>query len=480
MNLRRQLLLSHILPLLFSIPLIGLLLISAIEERIIIPNLTAQVEESGQLISRLLSDSSQAWDSRANAQTFVDRFAFDAPWRLMLLDTEGHVLASNRESNNSQIGSLTTYMPQVNAVLAGEANLHVDYSLSLKQRVIDYWVPIHNGEQVQGIMRISQPLVDLLDTFANLRTTIIAILFAGLGLAAFIGFGLASAIERPLIKLIEAMEVMSSGEEPEVVETSGPEELQQVARSFNSLVERLQHEASMRKHLLANLVHELGRPLGALRSAIQALSGGADRNPELKAELLEGMDMQTRDLQQLVEDLTRFYDRERGALTIKRVPTNLSEWFLSSTQTWETLAKEKGITWMLTAGTLPVHEIDPLRLGQAWGNLLSNAVKFTPAGGLISVSSEVAGNEVRLHVADSGLGVSSEEQQMLFLPFFRSNRDRRFPNGMGLGLSIADELVRAHGGYIEFRSEMGKGSTFTICLPLPPSHEITPPGTNST
>ncbi|MEJ2011750.1 MAG: HAMP domain-containing sensor histidine kinase [Anaerolineales bacterium] len=469
MSLRRQLLLSHILPLVFSIPLIGLLLISAIEDRVIIPNLTAQVEESGRLISRLLSDSPGTWEDSASAQTFIDRYAFDTPWRLMLLDNQGHVLASNREADRSRIGELTTSMPQVNAVLAGEASMHVDYSLSLEMRVIDYWAPVHDGERVQGIMRISQPLSNALDTFIRLRTTVIAILFGGLALGAFIGFGLASAIGRPLHKLADAMSLMSSGKDPDVVETTGPEEFQLLAQSFNALIERLQHQAAVRKKLLANLVHELSRPLGALRSAIQALSGGADRNLELKAELLAGMDLQTHILERLIDDLTQLSDRERSTLELERVPTDLSQWFLSSTQTWEAQAQEKGINWSMTAGPLPVHEIDPLRLGQAWGNLLSNAIRFTPPGGQITLSAELGDDEVRLSVTDNGIGLSPEDQEMVFEPFFRSNHDQRFPKGMGLGLSIAEELVRAHQGYIEFQSELGKGSTFTICLPLHPS-----------
>jgi two-component system sensor histidine kinase BaeS len=273
-------------------------------------------------------------------------------------------------------------------------------------------------------------------------------------------------MERPLRLLARAMSTMADGRAPRPVQTSGPEELILLAQSFNSLIERLEHEAGTRKQLLANLVHELGRPLGALRSAIQALAGGADQNPELKAELLNGMDMQTRGLERLVEDLTQLYDRERGTLQIERMPTDLNQWFKTSTQTWQALAAEKGITWSTKADRLPSHEIDPVRLSQAWGNLLSNAVKFTPHGGEIEVAAEHTRGEIRFRVTDNGPGLSAEDQEKVFVPFFRSNHSQRFPQGMGLGLSIAEELVRAHMGYIEFQSELGQGSTFIICLPL--------------
>jgi two-component system sensor histidine kinase BaeS len=305
--------------------------------------------------------------------------------------------------------------------------------------------------------------------------TVIAIVLSGLALGVLIGLGLAATMEQPLDRLAGAMSAMSSGKTPGPVQTSGPEELQLLARSFNLLVERLEREASNRNKLLSNLVHELGRPLGALRSAIQALARGADRNPELKAELLDGMDMQTRGLERLVEDLTQLYDRERGTLQIERVPTDLNQWFLTSTQAWQTLASEKGIKWSTSAGQLPPHEIDPIRLGQAWGNLLSNAIKYTPPGGEIEVAAENTSAEIRFSVTDTGPGLSNEDQEKIFVPFFRSNRDNRFPQGMGLGLSIAEELVRAHQGYIKFYSELGQGSTFIIALPLHPMQDFSTP-----
>ncbi len=475
MNLRRRLLLSHVLPLVISIPLIGLVLIAAVETRVITPALISQIEENARITARLLAIAPDTWQNAANAQFFIDRNIGVAPWRLQLINTEGRILASNMPEDRTRYGLLTNEPEIAKRVQAGEIILETDFSTSLDTRIIDFWVPIMEGDQLLGIMRLSQPLANVLDIFTHLRMTVIAIVLSGLALGVLIGLGLAATMEQPLDRLAGAMSAMSSGKTPGLVQTSGPEELQLLARSFNLLVERLEREASNRNKLLSNLVHELGRPLGALRSAIQALARGADRNPELKAELLDGMDMQTRGLERLVEDLTQLYDRERGTLQIERVPTDLNQWFLTSTQAWQTLASEKGIKWSTSAGQLPPHEIDPIRLGQAWGNLLSNAIKYTPPGGEIEVAAENTSAEIRFSVTDTGPGLSNEDQEKIFVPFFRSNRDNRFPQGMGLGLSIAEELVRAHQGYIKFYSELGQGSTFIIALPLHPMQDFSTP-----
>jgi two-component system sensor histidine kinase BaeS len=117
---------------------------------------------------------------------------------------------------------------------------------------------------------------------------------------------------------------------------------------------------------------------------------------------------------------------------------------------------------------LPNLAIDPDRLGQALGNLLSNAIKFTPPDGTVSVSAGIEGEEVWIRVSDTGPGIAPEEQDRTFTPFYRGQLGRRFPQGMGLGLSIARELVVAHGGQLEMESTLGLGSHFILRLPLNP------------
>jgi signal transduction histidine kinase len=110
--------------------------------------------------------------------------------------------------------------------------------------------------------------------------------------------------------------------------------------------------------------------------------------------------------------------------------------------------------------------VDPDRLAQVVGNLLSNAIKYTPPRGTVSLDAGVEGEEVWIRISDTGPGISPEEQERIFAPFYRSRPGRRFPQGMGLGLSIASTLVAAHGGRLKLDSAPGLGSRFTVWLPL--------------
>jgi signal transduction histidine kinase len=221
-----------------------------------------------------------------------------------------------------------------------------------------------------------------------------------------------------------------------------------------------------RRRLLANLVHELGRPLGAMQSGIQALLSGAEDDPGLRHELLEGMDTQVQRLRPLLNSLTDLHGQVLGTLELHRQPVDLGDWLRHTVSPWRQAAHDKGLHWSAEIpASLPVLEIDPDRMAQALGNLLSNAIKYTPEG-TVSVEASRVDDGVVLAVTDTGIGIAPSEKEQIFEPLYRSRRDRRFPQGMGLGLSIARDLVVAHGGRLEVESTSEQGSRFTIWLPL--------------
>jgi signal transduction histidine kinase len=108
---------------------------------------------------------------------------------------------------------------------------------------------------------------------------------------------------------------------------------------------------------------------------------------------------------------------------------------------------------------------------------VSNAVKYTPPTGKIHVTARIEGDEVQIRVRDTGVGIPEEEQERIFDPFYRGSTSQRFPQGMGLGLSIAQDLARAHGGRIDVESKPGTGSTFTLRLPVAPPNLPSPEST---
>jgi signal transduction histidine kinase len=156
----------------------------------------------------------------------------------------------------------------------------------------------------------------------------------------------------------------------------------------------------------------------------------------------------------------------------------LSDWLSRTSLTWREAAHAKGLYWHATIpATLPTLEIDPDRLAQVLGNLLSNAIKYTPTDGTISLEAGVAERDIWIRVSDTGLGITPEEQERIFEPFYRTHPGRRFPQGLGLGLTIARDLINAHGGQLKVKSDRDRGSQFTIWLPrqLEVNQDVLPP-----
>jgi two-component system sensor histidine kinase BaeS len=337
----------------------------------------------------------------------------------------------------------------------------------VRAEIVQVLVPVVGpNQEIMGVVRLSQYLSDVQDQLVHLRYLIAGVLALAVALAVIVALILALGLGRSLQQVSDAIYGVASGREWETLPEEGPEEIRTLLRAFNTLIDRLRVLEESRRRLLANLVHELGRPLGALQSALQALRSGADKDQEFRQELLDGMDVQLHRLRPLLDSLTDLHGQVLGSLELNLQRTALGDWLRQTVTPWRQTAHDKGLHWQIDIpGSLPVLEIDPDRMAQALGNLLSNAIKYTPDG-TVSVEAREQGSGVTIAVADTGIGVAPSEQQRIFDPFYRSSRDKRFPQGMGLGLSIARDLVLAHGGRLDLESEPGQGSRFTIWLPL--------------
>ena len=463
-TLRGQLILSHILPILLVVPLVGVALVYILETQVLLAGLSREMVRQGEQTAFLASDQPLIWSDAVEAERFVTGFRVRTESHVMLVDPYGNVLASSRPGD-VRLGELVD-LPYLQEALAGQPHVQVNYVQSLEAEVVQVLVPVLGPNQkVMGVVSLSQQLSDVQDQFTRLRRLIAIVLAVELVLGVLLGLALALRLGRSLQRVTGAIDGVATGQNWEALPEEGPKEIQTLLRAFNTLIERLRLLEESRRRLLANLVHELGRPLGALQSALQALLSGADEDPDLRHELLEGMDAQVRRLRPLVENLADLHGQVLGTLELNRQPVALSDWLRRVVIPWRQAAHEQGLTWQMDIpDSIPVVDIDPDRLAQVIGNLLSNAIKYTTEG-TVAVEAAVEEDSVAIVVRDTGIGISHDEQTRIFEPFYRSRRDTRFPQGMGLGLSIARDLVVAHGGRLEVESTPGRGSRFTIWLP---------------
>lgn len=465
-TLRSRLILSHILPIVIIVPLVGVALIYILETQVLLTNLSNELTRQAALTAKMAAQQPGIWHDDAAARIFVTNISTHQQSQVMLLDPYGKLITSSRADDAGQVGQRVS-LPNLSNILAGDHQVQINYNRNLQIQVAEILVPIVDAnQQVIGIVRLTRQLSDASEQFHRLRYIIAGVLVGELLLGIMLGLVLALDLERSLRRVTEAIYGVASGRRWATLPERGPQEIRLLLRAFNTLIERLRMMEEARRRLLANLVHEVSRPIGALQAAIEALLNGADQDEVFRRQLLQGMEAETDRLQPLLTNLTELHDQVLGTLELNCRPTNLTEWLPRTIITWREAAQAKGLRWQaVIPDMLPTLEIDPDRLAQVLGNLLSNAIKYTQPEGTISLEAGVEGESVWIRVSDTGLGISSEERERIFEPFYRTHPGRRFPQGLGLGLTIVRDLIVAHGGRLAVESEPGRGSQFTIWLP---------------
>jgi len=461
-TLRSRLVFSHLLPLVLIAPLMSVILIYILETQVFLASLSRELTGQANLIAASLGDDPEVWSDEAYAQTMVSKVGGHVNGGIMLFRHDGELLASSDPRSSHALRKVSA-SEGMHSALEGNRGVWTYYGL-FEQRVV-VLVPVYDADgDRMGVVGLTESLQEVATGFSRLRQWVILVLLNGLVIAAVVGLALARKIGEPIDEVTAAVVSIAAGRRAEPIPEEGPEEIRRLAEAVNVLAQRLRLMEETRRRMLANIVHELGRPLGALRSAIHVLRRGADEDPALRQELLAGAEDQIVRMQPLLDDLARLHGQVLGPVELVRQPISLSDWLLSIVASWRAAAEEKGVRWEMDVPEgLPTLSLDADRMAQALGNLLSNAIKYTPAGGLVSLTAG-AEAEVWIRVCDTGPGIVAEEQERVFEPFYRSERVRRFPQGLGLGLTIARDLVEAHGGRLELSSRAGEGSVFTVWL----------------
>lgn len=289
---------------------------------------------------------------------------------------------------------------------------------------------------------------------------VIVLLVLVVGIAGFGRLVRRAAI--PVGDLVEAAGRVESGELGVTVTESGPREVRSLARAFNAMSRRLAATNDERRRLLADVSHELRTPLSVIQGTVEGMIDGVyEPTPERLEPILE----EVRVLERLVEDLRTLSLADAGQLALHLETVDLGALAADVAAAFEPAATDGGVTLSAPApapgAPAVVARVDPVRMRQVIGNLVANALRATPAGRTVRVAVERSTEGVDISVVDSGAGLDPELAARAFERFSRAAGSP----GSGLGLPIVRELVRAHGGEVELRSQPGAGTTVTVRLP---------------
>ncbi|RLC86856.1 MAG: hypothetical protein DRJ03_07605 [Chloroflexi bacterium] len=242
---------------------------------------------------------------------------------------------------------------------------------------------------------------------------------------------------------------------------------QQYAVELTRALEQQQEAARLRNEFIQNVSHELRTPLALIRGYAELLDDGelGSLRPD-QHEPVAVIARRTRMLTRLMENFTAILGAE--GQDSQREPVDLVEMARDLLTDFREAAEQKGIALVSQiASDLPLVLGDPLHLRRVMDNLVGNALKFTPRGGSITLRLTQADKDLVLEVADTGIGIPEEQLEQVFERFYQvdGSMSRRY-GGVGLGLALVKEIIKAHGGGVSVSSRVGQGSTFTVTLPI--------------
>ncbi|MBC7443765.1 MAG: HAMP domain-containing histidine kinase [Ramlibacter sp.] len=297
-----------------------------------------------------------------------------------------------------------------------------------------------------------------------LTTSLIVGVLASVIAAGFVAAAVTGRLLRPLNAVRAATKLIAAGKYGGRVPVPSEPELAALATDVNTLAQALADTESRRTRLLGEVAHEMRTPLTVLDGYVEGLIDGVfTANPATFASLSDEL----RRLHRLSDDLSSLSRAEEQRLDLHPVTADLADLARRAASRLLPQFEDSGVTLNIDADTAVPVQVDPDRINQVLTNLLGNALHATPTGGTITITARGAGGRGEVMVTDTGVGLAAEDTDRVFERFYRVPGQARRSAGSGIGLTIAREIARGHGGDITASSAgQGRGASFAVTLPL--------------
>lgn len=282
-------------------------------------------------------------------------------------------------------------------------------------------------------------------------------------LCLFLGALIARRLTQPIASVIAAAGRIAKGDlGSRITEKSTTSEIADLTDSINSMAQELSEQEQLRKRLTADVAHELRTPLATLQSHMEAMIDGIwEAEPKRLISCHEEILRMTK----LVGELQTLSQYDSETLTLQKERMDVSELVRRVAKNFENEFQTKDIS-LDFSGSEAWVAADKDKISQVLVNLISNALNYTPSGARVTISTDTTADEISITVSDTGIGISDSDLPYIFERFYRTDKSRnRATGGSGIGLTIAKNIITAHGGRMEVHSQVNRGSSFTFYLP---------------
>lgn len=330
--------------------------------------------------------------------------------------------------------------------------------------------PVRVGPDL-GAVVVAAPTAGVVPNLVRLLPVMVLAVPLIIGVAVLIVYLIVERTVQPVDAIVEEVEAITDGRSlhRRLMESHAQDELARLTRTLNAMLSRLEGSFASLRRFTADASHELKTPLTVLRSGIERAITHPKAPPEVM-EVLEETLVEVNRMAELVDALLTLAraDEGRAPLHLEQVP--LQDLLGEVTETASILGEQANVAVSVHVSDQPITlAVDPTRIRQLLMNLLTNAIKYTPQGGQVVIDCSRADGQVILSVRDTGVGIAPGDLPHIFDRFWRADQARSRTGGRpgaGLGLAISKWIAEAHGGTITVRSRPGRGTTFTVTLPV--------------
>ncbi len=402
---------------------------------------------------------------------------------IQVIDESGRIGQSSENLKSIQLPiSLNALRNGLKGLITYETNRSIR---NTPLRIITY--PVKEQNQVTKMIQVASSLEDVEDALHTLLLILVVTVPSILLIASLGGLFLANKALKPVDRITQTARMITSQNLNQRIQTlKVKDEISRLIDTFNEMISRLDHSFRQIKQFTTDASHELKTPLTILKGEVE-VALRKRRDAHEYERILESNLEEINRMTKIVEDLLLLSKADIGEIRLNKEDIPLNRFLKGLTEQMKVLAQPKNIRIeVLTGGNNNGEEEihifgDTLRMRELFINLIDNGIKYTEPGGsiLITLAKEMNGHMTsspdnqydqgyaKVVITDTGIGIAKEDQEKIFNRFFRVDKARsREQGGSGLGLSICKWIVEAHQGEISVESELGKGSSFIVKLPL--------------
>lgn len=392
--------------------------------------------------------------------TDIDTFYDTGTGQVQILSNAGEILMDT--NGDELVGTLHSSM-DVDSAMHGQPGTAVYKSDVNNTRLLSVSQPLRNRNAQVGILRYTVSLDRLDGAIRNINAFFLlfgVVVVAGSVLLIVVT---SDRIITPINQLLRVATRMAKGQYSLRAVETGDDEIAELGQTLNTLSDNIVEKERIKNEFISSISHELRTPLTSIKGWAITLKGEVEKEDLILAQGLDIIENESDRLSKMVEELLDFSTYTSGRMELYREETNLTD----LAKLIVTQLQPRAESFSLKLGIHYTDEkiialVDPNRMKQVIINLLDNAIKFTPAGGDVMVNVSQTEEKAILSVRDTGIGISPKEMQLVTTRFYKGTHGQ---SHIGLGLSIAEEIIRSHNGTFLIESIEGEETTVTIELP---------------